>query len=369
MYLNKLSLLNFKNYSDLEIDLSPKINCFVGNNGVGKTNLLDAIYYLAFCKSYFNSIDSQNIRHEQPFLVIDGKFSVDDTDESIYCGIKRGVKKVFKRNKKQYTKLSDHIGFLPLVMVSPSDIKLILDGSEERRKLINNIISQYDKQYLENTIKYNRILQHRNALLKQFAKDGSFNQESLEVWDFQLEDLGSKIHTSRRVFIEGFQEVFQKYYTFISEDREVVTLTYKSDLNDNDFGDLLKKNLLKDRTIQYTTSGIHKDDLIFSLEEYPIKKIASQGQQKTYLLALKLAQFDYIKNELKRTPILLLDDVFDKLDKNRVKQIIKLVAENNFQQIFFTDTDKQRLSGIIKEIGVDSKIFDINNNNEITTTE
>lgn len=359
MYLNKLSLLNFKNYIDLEIELSPKINCFVGDNGVGKTNLLDAIYYLAFCKSYFNSIDSQNIRHEEGFLVVNGEFILGDSTENIYCGIKKNTKKVFKKNKKQYQKLSDHIGLLPLVMVSPSDIKLILDGSEERRKLINNIISQYDKSYLEDNIKYNKVLQQRNALLKQFFKDGSFNKESLEIWDFQLIELGNRIHKARERFCNEFQEVFQKYYTFISEDKEQVQLTYKSELNDCDFEHILNENIQKDRVVQYTTSGIHKDDLVFTLKDFPIKKIASQGQQKTYLLALKFAQYDYIKKELKKTPILLLDDVFDKLDSGRVKQIVKLVADENFQQIFFTDTDRQRLSDIIDEIGVESKIFTI----------
>jgi len=361
MYLQNLSLINFKNYSQAELQLSQKINCFVGNNGGGKTNILDAIFYLSFCKSYFNSVDSQNIKHGENFFVIQGTYKKDESTETIYCGVKQDHEKQFKRNKKVYEKLSDHIGLLPLVMVSPSDIELISEGSEERRRFINSVISQYDKQYLEDVIKYNRALKQRNTILKEFARRGNFDRESIEIWDEILITLGSSIYKKRLDFIEKLVPVFQKYYDFVSLGNEKVELIYESQLHHNNLRSLLNSSLEKDRIIQHTSVGIHKDDLMLNLSGFPIKKIGSQGQNKTFLIALKFAQFEFIKNINGYKPILLLDDIFDKLDNQRVKQIIKLVVDNNFGQIFISDTSKERIVNILSDIEIEYNIFTVSN--------
>lgn len=358
MFLKKLSIINYKNFSELDLLPTSKINCFVGNNGVGKTNLIDAIYYLSFCKSYFNSIDSQNIKHNEQFFVIQGLYESDETIDEIYCGIKRNEKKQFKRNKKEYSKLSNHIGLIPLVMVSPADIKLIVDGSEERRNFVNSVISQFDKQYLENLISYNRVLKHRNNLLKSLSISNSFDADSIDVWDEQLVKYGTEIYKSRVNFIDELIPIFQKYYNFIAPEKEIVKLEYSSHLqNEESFYLQLKRSFEKDRILQYTTVGIHKDDLNLVLGEYPINKIGSQGQQKTYLVALKLAQFDFLNLLNKAKPIMLLDDIFDKLDENRVTKIIELVAENHFGQIFITDKHYDFLKNILEKIDIESKIF------------
>ena len=359
MYLKSINLLNFKNYEEAELSFSSKINCFVGNNGVGKTNLLDAIHYLSMSKSYFNTVDSQNIQHNKDFFVIQGFFEKDGEEEEIYCGIKRNKRKQFKRNKKEYQKLSEHIGLLPIVMISPADNSLILEGSEERRKFINAVISQYDRHYLADTISYNRTLAQRNILLKYFNKSRKFDAASLEVWDEQLIPLAERIFKSRQEFTKRLMPIFQKYYDFISKGNEKVALTYQSQLHDTDFRELLNSALPKDRVLEYTTVGIHKDDLSLKLGDNPIKKIGSQGQQKTYLVALKLAKFDFIKEVDSFNPILLLDDIFDKFDHERVKQIIQLVADDNFGQIFITDTDQERWDNILKELKIEHNIYKI----------
>ncbi|MEA3317346.1 MAG: DNA replication/repair protein RecF, partial [Bacteroidota bacterium] len=365
MHLQKLSIINFKNFEQLELSFSQKINCFVGQNGVGKTNILDAIYYLSISKSYLNSIDSQNIKYENDFFVIQGDYLRSEKTENIYCGLKRNHKKQFKRNKKEYQKLAEHIGLLPIVMISPLDNILITGGSEERRKFINGVISQYDKKYLTNLISYNRALTQRNKLLKIFAKNNSFNKESIEIWDEQLINLGESIFTKRKEFIEKLIPIFQKYYKHISTNAEKVSLEYKSQLNDNNLRNLLSMSIEKDRILQHTSNGIHKDDIVLNLHEHPVKKSGSQGQQKTLLVALKLAKFDFIKNIINYKPILLLDDIFDKFDVNRVEQIINLVSENNFGQIFITDTSQDRLKNMLKGITINYKIFAIQKNGNI----
>jgi len=359
MQLNKLSLVNFKNFSQADFNFSSKINCFVGLNGVGKTNLLDSIYYLSFTKSYFNHIDNQNIKHEEDFFVIQGEFLKDEKKEDIYCGLKRSKAKIFKRNKKEYQKFSEHIGLLPIIMITPNDHNLITDLSEERRKLIDSIISQFDKHYLNNLIKYKRILNQRNTLLRQFAEKKYFDQTSLEIWDDQLIETGENIFHSRKLFLDNFTPIFQEYYDFISNRNEKVELIYKSQLLENDFKTLLNNNLEKDRILTHTSCGIHKDDLSFKLNNHSLKKSGSQGQQKTYLLSLKLAQFEYLKKQTKLTPILLLDDIFDKLDSNRIEQIINKVADSNFGQIFITHTNLDSLELILKKINIDFSIFQI----------
>lgn len=362
MYLQRLSIVNFKNYEQAELNFSAKINCFVGNNGVGKTNLLDAIHYLSLCKSYFNSIDSQNIKHEADFFVIQGTYNIDSADEDIYCGFKRSSRKIMKRNKKEYDRLAEHVGFAPVVMITPSDNSLITDGSEERRRLIDSIISQYDKLYLDDLIHYNRVLLQRNKLLKEFADSGNFDAVMLDVYSEQLASYGNNIHKKRKEFIEAFTPVFKKYYSDIAGEGEEAELLYQSQLNDNEMFTILRNAVGKDKVLEYTSAGTHKDDIILSLNGFPVKKIASQGQQKTYVVALKLAEFDFIANLSGKKPVLLLDDIFDKFDPDRVKHIIHLASDDHFGQIFITDTEINRIEKVLSEISFDHAIFRVENN-------
>lgn len=369
MHLKKLSILNFKNYPEAGLALSPRVNCFTGNNGEGKTNILDAIHYLSFCKSFFNPIDSQNIMHDEPFFLIQGVYDLNGEEEEIYCGQKRNQKKQFKRNKKEYQRLADHIGLFPLVMISPADSELITEGSESRRKFMDSVIAQFDRDYLENLISYNKVLSHRNALLKQFGDSGKFDKGSLEIWDDQLIGFGEKVFEKRRRFINSFIPIFQKYYELISGGKEIVNLAYNSHLNEGSFAEALEKALNRDRAMEYSTVGIHKDDLEFTINGHPLKKYASQGQQKSFLIALKLAQFDFIKEIRKITPVLLLDDIYDKLDDLRVKQLMELVSSDNFGQLFITDTHPTRLAGLFSATDTDFKNFMISNNMVKEATE
>ncbi len=359
MHLKTLSLVNFKNYEQVDIPLSSKINCFVGENGVGKTNLLDAIHYLSLCKSNLNPVDSQNVRYDQDFLVVQGLFDRKGKEENIYCGIRKQKKKQFKRNQKEYSKLSEHIGLIPLVMISPADSILINGGSEERRKFMNGVIAQYSRVYLENLIQYNRALTQRNKLLKDFAFSRNFDPQMLEIWDEHLVRYGEPIYEERIRFVNELLPVFNAFHSHVSGDREEVSLTYQAHLQETDFREGLKASMEKDRIVQYTTFGIHKDDLGMDLGSYSLKKSGSQGQQKTFLVALKLAEFEFIRKLTKIPPILLLDDIFDKFDAGRVKHIISLVAENQFGQIFITDTNEQRLQGILQEIPAEHKVYRI----------
>ncbi len=357
MHIEEISILNFKNINEVKAEFSPKLNCFIGKNGAGKTNMLDAIYYLSFCKSFFNATDQLNINHNESFFMLSGNYSRSESKEVISCGLQKGQKKQFKRNSKFYKKLQEHIGLLPLVMITPSDVNLILGGSEERRKFMDGVISQYNQNYLDDLLKYNRALLQRNNLLKQFASDRYFDEELLGIWDSQLIEYGTRNHQQRTEFVEKLIPVFQRYYSFISQDNEEVGLVHQSDLYDTDFEAGLKRTLAKDRIIQYTSLGIHKDDLLLKIGEYPIKKLGSQGQKKTFLVALKLAQFDFIKEISGFKPILLLDDIFDKLDQHRVQQIVATVAGEQFGQIFLTDTNREHLDTIIRRMDTDFRIF------------
>ncbi len=332
----------------------------MGNNGEGKTNILDAIYYLAFCKSYFNPIDSQNIKHDGDFFVVQGTFFRNEKVENIFCGLKKGQKKQFKRNKKEYTKLSEHIGLIPLVMVSPSDSELILGGSEIRRKFIDGVIAQFNPVYLDNLLNYQKSLTQRNALLKSFAENRYFDEESLVIWDYKLVEYGEPVYRERKSFLEAFIPIFQEYYALIAPEKELVSLNYLSKLHEGSLLDLLSDARKKDAALRYTSTGIHKDDLVFELDGHPMKRFGSQGQQKSYLLALKLAQFEYIKRKKTTKPMILLDDVFDKLDHNRVEALIKLVSDPEFGQIFITDTSQTRIEPILKKIGKEYKLYHVN---------
>ncbi len=359
MFLSNLSLINYKNISEANLDFCRGINCFVGNNGVGKTNLLDAVYYLSFCKSHSNSIDNQNIRHEENFLMVQGKYFRGEMQEDIYLGLKRGQRKAFKHNKKEYERISDHIGLLPLVLVSPNDSCLIDGGSDERRKFIDGVISQYDKKYLDSLIRYNRVVQQRNALLKN---DDNQDMSIFDVCEWQMEQFAQYIYEKRKSFIEEFVPIFQEYYQFISSGKEIVNITYKSHLQKPDFKTQLESTRQRDFILGFTSKGIHKDELEMFLGDYLVKRIGSQGQGKSFLIALKLAQFDFLKKVHGFFPLLLLDDIFDKLDSQRVTQIIQLVSGEKFGQIFITDTNREHLDELLKQINNPYKIFTVKEN-------
>ncbi len=359
MHIEEISIVNYKNIGEANITFSPRLNCFIGKNGAGKTNILDSIYYLSFCKSFFTASDQLNVNHEENYFMLNGSYQRSDSPETITCGLQKGQKKQFKRNAKLYKKLQDHIGLLPLVMINPSDSELILGGSDERRKFMDGVISQYNQNYLDDLVKYNRALLQRNNLLKQFASERYFDEDLLGIWDSQLVDYGTRIHEQRVEFVQKLIPVFQKYYSFISQGSEVVDLVHESDLYESDFETILKNALPKDRVVQYTSVGIHKDDLVLKLGDYPIKKLGSQGQKKTYLVALKLAQYDFIREISGIKPILLLDDIFDKLDSSRVEQIVATVAGEQFGQIFITYTNREHLDSIIGRLHTDFSIFQV----------
>jgi DNA replication and repair protein RecF len=357
MILKSLALLNYKNFENQSFDFNDKINCFVGNNGVGKTNVLDAIYHLSFGKSYFNPVATQNIKHNASFFVINGEYNKNDNSEKIVVSLKKGQKKIIKRNAKAYDRFSDHIGFLPLVIISPADRDLIIEGSITRRKFIDSVISQSDKLYLESLIKYNKVLAQRNSLLKYFALNNTFNNNTLSIYNEQLDVFGHDIYEKRKTFLEVFIPIFKERYQAISNGNEIVDLVYESDLENKQLNTLLMEVINKDKALHFTSVGIHKDDLVFNIEGHPIKKFGSQGQQKSFLIALKLAQFDFIKAQSGVNPILLLDDIFDKLDEQRVSQIIKLVDDENFGQLFISDTHANRTEAAIKQVHQSYEIF------------
>jgi len=361
MILREISILNYKNIREATLRFSDKLNCFVGLNGQGKTNILDAIYYLSFTKSAYNSIDSQNITHQEDLAMIQGRYMMDGAQEEeaeiISCGIKRGVKKQFRRGKKDYQRLIDHIGLIPLVMVSPQDSELISEGSDERRRFMDSVISQYDKQYLEYLTRYNALLKQRNALLKQYEEHPmQAPAELFEVLELQMAELGIYIYQQRTDFINRFTPAFQEMYSAISGDSEQVSLQYTSQLQDRNLIEALARTRQRDLAIGWTTQGIHKDELDMRLGEYPLKRVGSQGQQKSYLLAMKLGQAIFLGK-----PILLLDDIFDKLDQERVERIIQLVSSHRFGQIFITDTDRQHLTAMLEAMPKIATIFQVTN--------
>lgn len=358
MHLSSLSLVNFKNYQQADFDLHEGVNCFVGKNGSGKTNILDAVHYLSMCKSYLNPVDKQNIRFGEHFFVIQGKWIENDQEQNVYCAAKVGSKKVIKKNKVEYERLADHIGLFPTVIISPYDRDLIAEGSEIRRKWMDGIISQFDKNYLEQLIRYSKIIDQRNALLKHFYDNGLFERESLALWDEQLIPVANEIHSKRKEFIEDFIPVFKHYYNYIGEESESVEIEYKSQLNELDFEKILELNQRKDAYSTYTTGGTHRDDLIFTLKQNPIKKFGSQGQQKSFIIALKLAQFEWLKTHLHKKPVLMLDDIFDKLDTFRVQKLTALVSQNVFGQVLITDTDKNRIEQLFELNKIPVKIIE-----------
>ena len=368
MILKRLSILNYKNIGEAQLELSPKMNCFIGSNGMGKTNVLDAVYYLSFCRSASNPIDSQVIRHEESFCMIEGQYQTVGAESqepmanseqlTISVGMKRGQKKHFKRNKKEYKRLSEHIGLIPLVVVAPADAMLIEGGSEERRKLMDMVIAQYDRSYIDALSRYNNALQQRNILLKM--EDPAPDPLLMQLWEEQMAEAGETLYEKRRAFVDELIPLFQEYYQHISGGQERVGLTYVSHCQRGPLLEVIQRDRHKDMAVGYSLHGVHRDDLEFTLDGHLMKREGSQGQNKTYVIALKLAQFDFLKRTgAKTTPLLLLDDIFDKLDAQRVEQIVRLVSNDNFGQIFITDTNRDHLDQILSTTSLDYKIFHV----------
>ncbi|WP_295935855.1 DNA replication/repair protein RecF [uncultured Alistipes sp.] len=355
MFLKKISLLNFKNIAQQELALCPGINCLVGDNGAGKTNIIDAVYYLSMCKSSLAMTDGQSVRHGSDFFLAEGHYLTDAAKtESILCSFSRKGGKILKRNGKEYERLSDHVGLIPAVIVSPSDGALISDAADERRRYINGFISQLDHNYLSSVMRYNAVLAERNRLLKNMP-----DETILQIYDMQLTEHGNRIHEQRKIFTERLQPVVAEYYRILSGDREQIELHYKSELNDRPFEELLLSARQKDLVNEFTTSGIHRDDLVLKIGGYPLRKYGSQGQQKSFLIALKLAQYAIVAQEKGEKPILLLDDLFDKLDSGRVEQLIRLVSEDSFGQIIITDCSPTRLRRILDKAGGEYTLFTV----------
>ncbi len=374
MYLRELTILNFRNIESAELTFSPNVNCFIGNNGMGKTNVLDAVYYLSFCKSSLSSLDSQNIHHDAEMAMIQGVYDMGEEVKrlrgeeyvNVSCGLRRGQKKQFRLDRKDYKRLIDHIGLIPLVLVSPKDQELVLEGSDERRRFIDSVISQHNRVYLEHLTEYNALLKQRNALLKQLADSESdqwnVDDSLLEVLELQMTPHAEYIYQAREEFIHTFVDRFQEIYNSTAGDREQVGLRYVSQLQNRNISEAYVATRKRDLILGWTSQGIHKDELEMTLSGYPLKQVGSQGQQKTYLIALKLAQAVWLtENAHTEKPILLLDDIFDKLDAERVNRIISLVSSERFGQIFITDTDRQHLTDLLAGAGQDSKVFDVEN--------
>ncbi len=359
MFLERIYLKNFKNYDEIELDFTENVVVFTGNNGAGKTNLLDAIHCLCLCKSYFNPIDYQSILFDQPFYELKGFFKKDEKKETVYCKVETNKPKIFKKNKKKYIRLSDHIGLFPVVMIAPVDLNLIMDHSDERRKFIDNVIAQYDKSYLIDLLNYSRILSQRNALLKKFAESRSFDDSLLETLNEQLIPLGERLCRKRDEFVKGFIPVFQEFYNSISAKQEEVSFVYDSKLLGTSFKQLLITSLEKDKILQRTTTGIHRDDFIFLIGEYPVKRFGSQGQKKSYVLALKLAKYDILKTQTGIKPILLLDDLFDRLDRQRIMNLLSLILGGDLGQIFLTDTQQQRIEDTLNKSSCNFQTYQI----------
>ncbi|MEN9699186.1 MAG: hypothetical protein RLZZ301_384 [Bacteroidota bacterium] len=362
MFLSQLHLVNFKNYPDLELELVPGINGLVGANGSGKTNVLDAVHYLSMCKSYLNVIDRQNVRFDQAFFSILSHWNFNDTEAQVQIAYKSGAKKQVKWNKKEYEKLSDHIGKLPVVFISPYDQDLIAEGSEVRRRWMDGILAQLDKHYLEESQRYIKLLEQRNAVLRNMFEHRLFDADSIEVWDAQLIPCGTYIYEKRKAFLDEFIPVFQRFYQQIGQDAEQVEIQYRSQLSEASFAELLQASARKDALTQYTNVGVHKDDLLFQIKGHPVKKFGSQGQQKSFIIALRLAQYDWLKTHKQLKPILLLDDIFDKLDQLRVQRLVALVSDDYFGQVIITDTDQERLEALFERLPGSHRLFRIANN-------
>ena len=362
MILERLSIINYKNIREATLLFSPKINCFIGHNGAGKTNVLDAVYFLSFCHSAQTTQDSLVMRHGEEFFMLEGTYAKAFT---VHCGMKRGAKKVFKRDKKAYQRLSEHIGLIPIVLVSPADILLIEGSSEERRRLMDVVISQLDRPYIESLNRYNKALQQRNAMLKQEGTEP--DPEILSLWEEQMAREGEQIYRKRSDFVQCLTPLFQQFYSTIADGHEQVSLSYTSHCQRGPLLEVIQRDRFKDRAVGYSLHGIHRDDLEILLDGHPMRREGSQGQQKTFVIALKLAEYLLLKGNQaaggddERTPILLLDDIFDKLDAQRVEKIVELVAGNLFGQIFITDTNRDHIDQILSKGDFNYHLFEVEN--------
>lgn len=359
MHLQQLSLTNFKNYEAITLHFSPRLNLFIGANGAGKTNLLDAIYYLCFCKSYFHNSDQYNIRHAQDFCRLVGDFLLKDKQERIIAKVGKRRKKEFSRNTIPYKKLSEHIGLLPIVIIAPDDRNLITDASEVRRKWLDSLLAQLNATYLQKLIQYNKVLLQRKALLKQFNDNQYFDETLLSAYDQQLLPLGNFIHQKRKEIISAFLPILQSFYEQISGGKEQVDCQYQSHLLTNEFSTLLKNSQVQDRYLQRTTKGIHRDDVIFTIQQFSLKKFGSQGQQKSFLVALKLAVYQLIAEQKKVQPILLLDDILDKLDKHRIHHLLAIINTKKFGQVFISDTQLDSITQLFAPTILPHHIYQI----------
>ncbi|UCS94437.1 DNA replication/repair protein RecF [Echinicola marina] len=363
MHLKSLQLIQFKNYQKAKVTFSEEINCFLGINGSGKTNLLDAIHYLCLTKSAFNAVDAQNIQHEQGFFSMKGAFEKAGKPIEIQCILEAKKKKQILNNGKAYDKMSEHIGLLPVVLIAPDDTALIKEGSEERRKFFDSMLSQLDRNYLVKLVRYQHFLRQRNALIKQLSEQSSWDKNILEPYDLELINLSQRIYEERKAFIRRFKPLLLHHYAEISGQREAVEIRYESQCAKDDFEGHYYNSLQKDLILRRTNVGVHKDDFVFEIDSYPLKKFGSQGQQKSFLIALKLAQFQVFKEETETKPILLLDDIFDKLDDYRIAKMMELVANHEFGQLFITDARPERTKNILKNIDANVAYFDIEKGN------
>ncbi|MDX1667444.1 MAG: DNA replication and repair protein RecF [Saprospiraceae bacterium] len=359
MHLGELSITHFKNYASQKLSFSEALNCFVGLNGMGKTNLLDAVHYLCMGKSLFGLNDRNIVKHGEDFFRLEGRFALDGKTERIVAKVIPGKQKEIERNGVAYARLSEHVGLIPVVFMAPDDTLLVREGSEERRKFLDNTISQLNDRYLSALIQYNRLLNQRNSALKQFAESRSFNADLLDIYDRQIIPHGQLIYRVRQSFMEAFRPVLREVYTLISGEREEADCRYRSKMHDKPLGELLTEAREKDRYLQRTTVGLHKDDLLFTLDGHPLKRFGSQGQLKSFVLSLKIAQYELLRREKSKRPLLLLDDIFDKLDRQRVGQLLQLLLRGSFGQIFLTDTDGERVEKIVAQMGMDYRIFQI----------
>lgn len=368
-HLARLKVLHFRNHREADVELGPELNCFTGANGTGKTNLLDAVHYLSLSKSYFDPVDVHNIQHGEDLFMLQGTMATADGDDAVLCSVRRGQRKVLSRNRKEYDRMADHVGRYPVVMITPYDGQLVLEGAEVRRRFLDGLIAQFDKAYLEALMRYNRALLQRNALLKRFAETGNGTLDDLAPWDEQLVVNGTAVHQVRSAFMGELIPLLNEHYHGISAGPEQVALEYRSQLAGTDMRSLLTEAWPRDRAAHYTTTGIHKDELLFTIDGRPLKRHGSQGQQKTYLIALKLAQFDLTRARSGTRPILLLDDIFDKIDPQRMRHLLALLSGQRFGQVIITDTDARRLHQALDGLDLDTRFFHLSHGTPIAREE
>lgn len=361
MHLENIILTNFKNYEQVEFDFSPEINCLTGKNGSGKTNVLDAIYFSCITRSAFQHKDNILLYPDSKFYLIQSLFNSKESRFDVKASFEKRKKKVFKIKGRAYEKLSDHIGLFPVVMVTPYDTDLIREGSEFRRKFFDGILCQFDQQYLQDLVKYNTILKTRNSLLKHFHEQHYFDLDLLETYNEQLFPLNQSLNAKRVLFLDSFNQHFLKHYAFLcTETTEEVSLTYKSNVEETMENDFFI-NQKKDRILQRTSIGIHRDDYVFRLNNASVKQMGSQGQQKSFILALQLAKFSVLHEKKEIKPILLLDDIFDKLDESRINRLIELMTNKQFGQVFITDASSDRVKNFIKDVEMKIRLITIDN--------